>query len=50
MKYSRLLQNGRLSVRLDISWNISKRRRRMPLAEIRAARDPVERSGSLHLP
>ena len=41
---------GQLSVRLDISWNISKRRRRVPLAEIRAARDPTERSGSLYLP
>ena len=28
-------------------FSISKR---MPLAEIRAARDPIERSGSLHLP
>ena len=41
----------RLSVRSDTSWNISKRRTRVPVPEIRAAGDPTDqRSRSLHLP
>jgi len=33
----------------DVSWKISKRRRRVPIAEIRAAYDPTEQLGYLHL-
>ena len=40
----------KLSVIPDVSWYISKRRRRMSVTGIRAAHDHAERSGSLRLP